>query len=130
MPRNILDNDKIHSTIQQTVTDNQREVMKEVIEAVENQDIVVVGMAGNPHAGAARKALEAAGLPFTYLQYGGYISQWRKRNAIKMWTGWPTFPMVFVKGCLVGGATEAQALISSGELQNLLDQKDLQAKAG
>jgi len=130
MPRNILDSDRIHSTIQQTVTDNQLEVMNEVTKAVESQDIVVVGMAGNPHVGKARKALEAADLPFTYLQYGGYMSQWRKRNAVKMWTGWPTFPMVFVKGCLIGGAVEAQALINSGELQNLLDQKDVQAKAG
>lgn len=130
MPRNILDNDRIHSAIQQTVTNNQLEVMAEVTKAVESQDIVVVGMAGNPHVGKARKALNSANLPFTYLQYGGYMSQWRKRNAVKMWTGWPTFPMVFVKGCLIGGATETQALISSGELQNLLDQKETQAKAG
>jgi glutaredoxin-related protein len=39
---------------------------------------------------------------------------------LKMWTGWPTFPMVFVKGVLVGGATDVQALISSGELKKLL----------
>ena len=27
-----------------------------------------------------------------------------------MWTGWPTFPMVFVKGTLVGGADDLQKL--------------------
>ena len=37
-----------------------------------------------------------------------------------MWTGWPTFPMVFVKGMLVGGADELRALIDSGELNRLL----------
>jgi glutaredoxin-related protein len=129
MPRKILDNGKIHSAIQQTIADNQLEIMNEVSQAVESQDIVVVGMAGNPHVGKARKALKTANLPFTYLQYGGYMSQWRKRNAIKMWTGWATFPMIFVKGNLIGGAAETQALINSGELQNLLDQTGAEAKA-
>ncbi len=37
-----------------------------------------------------------------------------------MWTGWPTLPMVFVKGTLIGGADETLALIESGELQRML----------
>jgi len=39
-----------------------------------------------------------------------------------MWTGWPTFPMVFVRGTLVGGAADLERLIESGELQRLLGQ--------
>jgi monothiol glutaredoxin len=34
-----------------------------------------------------------------------------------MWTGWPTFPMVFAKGVLVGGAGELEKLLASGELK-------------
>jgi glutaredoxin-related protein len=37
-----------------------------------------------------------------------------------MWTGWPTFPLVFVKGVLVGGATDLSRLIDSGELARTL----------
>jgi glutaredoxin-related protein len=37
-----------------------------------------------------------------------------------MWSGWPTLPMVFVKGQLVGGADDLQKLIDSGELRRLL----------
>jgi glutaredoxin-related protein len=37
-----------------------------------------------------------------------------------MWAGWPTFPMVFVKGVLVGGASELEKLIASGELREML----------
>ena len=59
-------------------------------------------------------------MPYLYLEYGSYFSQWRPRGALKMWTGWPTFPMVFVKGTLVGGATDLQALIASGELKQML----------
>ena len=48
---------------------------------------------------------------------------WRERNALKMWTGWPTMPMVFVRGVLVGGAEDVQKLIASGELQRMLAKK-------
>ena len=74
----------------------------------------------NPFPRKARKALDAAGVPHHYLEYGSYFSDWRRRNALKMWTGWPTFPMVFVKGVLVGGADDLAKLIDSGELQRLL----------
>jgi monothiol glutaredoxin len=35
-------------------------------------------------------------LDFIYLEYGSYTKGWRRRLALKMWTGWPTFPMIFV----------------------------------
>ena len=60
------------------------------------------------------------GVAHTYLEFGSYFNTWRKRNALKMWTGWPTFPMVFVKGSLVGGAEDLAALIQSGALKKLL----------
>jgi glutaredoxin-related protein len=77
-------------------------------------------MAFNPFCKRARRALQAAGVAHEYLEYGGYLSDWRRRNALKLWTGWPTFPMVFVRGQLVGGAQDLEALIASGELQRLL----------
>jgi monothiol glutaredoxin len=70
----------------------------------------------------ARKALDAAGIAYKYLEYGSYLNTWRRRNALKMWTGWPTFPMIFVKGVLIGGATDLEKLIGSGELARLLSQ--------
>jgi glutaredoxin-related protein len=48
------------------------------------------------------------------------LNTWRRRNALKMWTGWPTFPMVFVKGTLIGGASDLEAMIANGELKALL----------
>ena len=78
--------------------------------------------AGTRMVRKARKALDAAGVAHQYLEYGSYFSEWRRRNALKMWTGWPTFPMVFVKGQLVGGASDLAKLIASGELKRLLGQ--------
>jgi glutaredoxin-related protein len=68
----------------------------------------------------ARKALDARGIRYAYLEYGSYFNTWRRRNALKMWTGWPTFPMVFVKGMLIGGKTDLDRLIDSGELARML----------
>jgi glutaredoxin-related protein len=50
-------------------------------------------------------------LAFTYLEYGSYTSQWHKRLALKMWSGWATFPMIFVDQTLIGGNAELQALL-------------------
>lgn len=120
MIRKILDTGNIHDAIQHTIATNQEDIMNEVTQAIKKNDIVIIGMSANPHVASARKTLKAAKLDFAYLGYGGYLSQWRKRNALKMWTGWPTFPMVFVKGVLIGGGDETKTLINNGELEKML----------
>lgn len=120
MSRSILDDAHIHPAIRQTIANNHADIVREVQAAVAQNDIVVVGMAQNPMPKKARRMLDARRLNYKYLEYGSYLSDWRRRNALKMWTGWPTFPMVFVKGTLVGGATDLQKLLASGELEKLL----------
>ena len=97
-----------------------RETLDEVRKAVERDPIVVVGMAQNPFVKRARRALEEAGLSFTYLEYGSYFSEWRKRLAIKMWSGFPTFPQVFVKGVLIGGFDDTTKALADGSLKQRL----------
>ncbi len=120
MPRQILDEAHIHPAIRSAVVDHHLTIVQEVIAAVKNNDVVVVGMGMNPFPKRARKALDQAGQAHKYLEYGNYFNNWHLRNALKMWSGWPTFPMVFVKGTLVGGANDLQALIDNGELKQLL----------
>lgn len=120
MPRLILEESRLHPAIRDTVAGNHRDLVEEVAAAVAAHDIVVVGMAQNPAPKKARKLLRDAGLAFHYLEYGSYLNTWRRRNALKMWTGWPTFPMVFVKGTLIGGASDLEKLLASGELKTLL----------
>lgn len=120
MPRAILNEDLIHPAIREKVAGHNRSIIDEVQAAVSSNAVVVVGMGMNPMPKKARAALDAAGVPYKYLEYGNYLNTWRRRNALKMWSGWPTFPMVFVKGMLVGGAEDLQALMTSGELKKLL----------
>jgi len=123
MGRSILDEAHIHPAIRETIANNHADIVREVQAAVAQNDVVIVGMAQNPMPKKARKLLDQHQLSYKYLEYGSYLSDWRRRNALKMWTGWPTFPMVFVKGVLVGGANDLQKLIESGELTQLVGKK-------
>ena len=117
MPRTILDEAHIHPTVREKIANYRSDLIREVQAAVAANAIVVVGMRQNPAPKKARKLLDAAGIKYAYLEYGSYFSMWRLRLGLKMWTGWPTFPMIFEKGVLVGGADDMQKLLESGELK-------------
>jgi glutaredoxin-related protein len=118
--RPILEETFIHPAIRPKIAGLHGDLLTQVQTAVAQNPVLVIGLSGNPFVGKARKALMAAGVAHEYLELGSYLSQWRRRNVLKMWTGWPTFPMVFVRGVLVGGAEDLQRLIDSGELKTLL----------
>jgi monothiol glutaredoxin len=120
MTRQILAEDRIHPAIRQAISDQHADILREVQGAIASNDVVVVGMAQNPFPKKARKSLDAISAPYKYLEYGSYLGQWRRRSALKMWTGWQSFPMVFVKGTLIGGAGDLQRLIDSGEFARMI----------
>src|SRR3989442_12343670 len=115
MARSILPEEKIHPAVREKIATYRADILKEVLAAVAANEIVVVGMRQNPFPKKARKLLDEAGLAYKYLEYGSYLGEWRRRLALKMWTGWPTFPMVFVKGVLIGGASGLAKPIERGE---------------
>lgn len=120
MPRPLLDEAHIHPAIRERVARWHGETVAEVQRAIAEHPLVIVGMRQNPFPRKARRLLDAAGIAYRYIEYGSYLSQWRRRGALKMWTGWPTLPMIFVKGTLIGGADDLQRLLQSGELPRLL----------
>ena len=115
--RPILEESKIHPAVRDKIANYRTNIVKEVQDAIAANPVVVVGMRMNPWPKKARKLLDAAGIAYKYVEYGSYLGEWRKRLALKMWTGWPTFPMVFVKGTLIGGAQDLERLIQKGELK-------------
>jgi glutaredoxin-related protein len=117
MERRILPADKISPVAASAVAAFHSAVIDDVSKTVASDHVVVVGMAQNPFVKRARAALDKAGIRFTYLEYGSYVSQWKQRLAIKLWAGFPTFPMVFVDGTLMGGFKELTALIAEGKLK-------------
>jgi glutaredoxin-related protein len=108
----VLSEQKIHSDIQATVAQFNQDIVQEAQLAIAQHAIVVLGMKQNPVVKNVRNSLKEAGISYHYLEYGSYFSQWKRRLALKMWTGWPTFPMVFRDGVLLGGHKEVKALIA------------------
>jgi len=118
--RPLLDHDARSPAVAEKVSKFHRDVVDEVQATVDRSAVVVVGMAQNPFVKRARKALADAGIEFEYLEYGSYLGGWKPRLALKMWSGWATFPQVFVRGTLIGGAEETAAALADGSLRERL----------
>lgn len=116
MNRPVLASENVSEKALSFISGYHQDVVSEVKSAVEKNKVVVVGMAGNPFVKKAKKALDAAGIEFKYLEYGSYVSDWKPRLAIKLWSGWPTYPQVFVNGKLVGGFQQTKEALDSGSL--------------
>ncbi len=118
--RPVLDHDARSPAVAEKISKFHREVIDEAQSTIDRSAVVVVGMAQNPFVKRARKALADAGIEFEYLEYGSYFGGWKPRLALKMWSGWPTFPQVFVRGVLIGGADETVAALADGSLRERL----------
>jgi len=117
MSRNILGSENVDTEALTQIETYHSETVKEVQEAIKNNKIVVVGMKQNPVVKKARKALSDAGVDFKYLEYGSYVKGWKPRLAIKLWSGWPTYPQVFVNGILIGGCQETVKALAAGKIK-------------
>lgn len=106
--RDILPSENLTKEAQAAIDSFHADAVKGAQQAVAAHEWVVIGMAGNPLVKKARNHLAAKGKAFEYIEHGSYLKQWRKRLAIKLWSGWPTFPQVFHKGKLVGGYTDLE----------------------
>jgi glutaredoxin-related protein len=121
MARKQLDPANIHPDAASKLAERHPETIAEIEAAIAENKVVVVGMAQNPHVKNVRKALTEAGVEFKYLEYGSYFSEWSRRLTIKLWSGWPTFPQVFVRGVLIGGEDLTKAALANGTLAARLE---------
>jgi monothiol glutaredoxin len=117
MTRSVLAAENIEPEALSQISSYHESIVKEVQDAIKSNKVVVVGMSQNPFVGKARKALKAAGVEFKYLEYGSYMKGWKPRLAIKIWSGWPTYPQVFVNGKLVGGYKDMIKALSAGKIK-------------
>ncbi len=118
--RPLLDPQHLSAPALQAIAQFHPAVVAEVQQAVSQKPLVIVGMAMNPFCRRARKILDTAGIAYTYMEYGSYLSQWKPRLAIKLWSGWPTYPQVFVRGQLLGGFEELRQALGDGTLKQQL----------
>jgi len=118
--RPTLDYENVHPAVRPIMQAYQAELVARARELIGRHDVVVLGMTMNPFPGRARRLLEKHGIAYEYLGVGSYLSGWRQRLGLKLWSGWATFPMIFVKGTLIGGFQDLERLVEAGELKALL----------
>ena len=100
--------------------------MNDVIAEIEQEireNKVVLYMKGTPafpmcgFSAAAVKVLKEVGVPFKAVDV---LAEPEKREAIKQYSNWPTYPQLYVNGELIGGSDIILEMYKSGELQKLV----------
>jgi len=100
--------------------------MADVIEDIRREvgeNKVVLYMKGTPSfpmcgfSAATVKVLREIGVPFKAIDV---LAEPEKREAIKVYSNWPTVPQLYVNGEFVGGCDIMREMYQSGELQKLI----------
>ena len=97
--------------------------LKKRIEETINKDDVVLFMKGSPSmpqcgfSAAVVQVLKEVGAPFGSFNI---LADPEVREGLKIYANWPTFPQLWFKGELVGGADIVRDMHSRGELAPLL----------
>lgn len=100
-----------------------RDVMNEIETEVKNNQVLLYmkGTPDQPMCGFSYKVvqiLNEIGQPYAYVNI---LADQEKREAVKQYGSWPTFPQLYVKGELVGGCDIVTELSESKELQTMLE---------
>jgi monothiol glutaredoxin len=96
--------------------------MDAIKEQVEQNDILLYmkGTPQQPQCGFSARtvqALMACGERFAYINI---LDNPEVRENLKVYSNWPTFPQLFIKGELVGGCDIITELYESGELKEMI----------
>ena len=102
------------------------------IDSEVNANDVVLFMKGTPQfpmcgfSGQVVQILNATGVTFKGINV---LDDAAIRDGIKSYSSWPTIPQLYVKGEFIGGCDITREMYQSGELQDLLAEKGVLAKA-
>lgn len=103
------------------------------IEEQLNAHDVLLYMKGSPDfpqcgfSGQAVAALNAVGRPYAYVNI---FEDPEIREGLKVYSNWPTFPQLYVKGELIGGSDIVIEMYQSGELKTLLEEATAESAEG
>lgn len=102
-------------------------IFDQIRKTITENDVVLYmkGSAIFPQCGfsaAVVQILSQIGVPFKDINI---LEDNTIREAIKEFTQWPTIPQLYVKGEFVGGADIIREMYESGELQTLLQEKEI-----
>ncbi len=99
------------------------DINKRIEEQLESNQVLLY-MKGTPDfpqcgfSGQTVAALKALGKPFAFVNI---FEDPERREGLKHYSNWPTFPQLYVEGELIGGCDIVIDMFHSGELKTLLD---------
>jgi monothiol glutaredoxin len=107
----------------------QNVVHERIQKEINGHDVVLFmkGQAAFPQCGFSSlvvQVLSQLGVPFKDINV---LEDNDIREGIKEFSDWPTIPQLYIKGEFVGGCDIVREMYESGELQEMLDQKGIQA---
>ena len=100
------------------------DVNARIKEQLESHDVLLY-MKGTPDfpqcgfSGQTIAALNAIGKPYSFVNI---FEDQEIREGLKVYSNWPTFPQLYVKGELIGGCDIVIEMYHSGELKTLLEE--------
>lgn len=102
-------------------------IFEQIKKDIETHDIVLYmkGTAAFPQCGfsaAVAQILSQLGVTFKDVNI---LEDAAIRQGIKDFTNWPTIPQLYIKGEFVGGCDIVREMFTSGELQDLLKEKNI-----
>ena len=97
-------------------------IVDTIKEQLEGNDIILYmkGSPQQPQCGFSSRtvqALMACGERFAYINI---LDNPELRENLKVYSNWPTFPQLYIKGELVGGCDIVSELYESGELKEMV----------
>jgi len=107
------------------------DIASRIRQQVESDDVVLY-MKGTPvfpmcgFSAGVVQVLSNVGVPF---QSYNVLDDMDLRQGLKEFSNWPTFPQLYVKGELVGGADIVREMYETGELTQLLQEKGVALQA-
>ena len=90
---------------------------------INNFDIVVIGVQLSPQNSQVRALLQFTNHTAKEIYLRPWMLNKHKKLAVMLWSGWPTFPQIFIRGMLIGGEQELRRAIHNGDFDHRLASK-------
>ena len=90
---------------------------------INNYGIVVIGVKFSPKNIYVNSLLQNTDHNVKELYLRPWMLDKDKKLAVMLWSGWPTFPQIFIRGMLIGGEQELRRAIRNGEFDHRLASK-------
>ncbi len=105
-------------------------INKEIQSTVDANDVVLFmkGTVTMPQCGFSSRLVSILGYMGVGFKDVDVLASDEMRQGIKAFSDWPTIPQLYVKGEFVGGCDIVREMDQSGELEELLQAKGIEAQ--